>query len=115
KPADLATLKSLLGETTIASERFIDCRGFAPKSMLLDLHLDHFDYSYSRFTAKSGFARGRFEHCLFRNVRYGSVLSATFVDCDFSGANFRKVQSTAGCRFESCTFNNSDLSGADLL
>lgn len=65
-------------------------------------------------SAQPHFDRG-FERCSFRDASVrGLALGRHLVDCDFTGADARKLRSLPNTRFERCVFDSVDLSGAEF-
>lgn len=57
----------------------------------------------------------RFERCSFRDASIrGLALGRQVVDCDFTGADARKLRSLPNTRFDRCVFDGVDLSGAEF-
>ena len=57
----------------------------------------------------------RFERCSFRGATLSRVaLGPKVVDCDFTGVKAHKLRSVPNTVFDRCTFDDSDLAGAQF-
>ena len=114
-PPDYDGLRELFGVVSNGKEEFIDCRGFSPKKMLMNVQLKGIDFSFGQFlVAGGGFGESTLDHCLFREIRLDLYLSSRFQGCDFSKANLRGAQCGPDCRFQTCIFAETDCSGVEF-
>ncbi|MGG7102401.1 pentapeptide repeat-containing protein [Rhodococcus sp. 24CO] len=71
-------------------------------------------FDFAALTGQPRLSR-RFERCSFRGATLSRVaLGPNVVDCDFTGAKAQGLRSVPNTVFERCTFDDSDLTGAQF-
>ena len=117
-------------------ERLVDLRGLTVGRYGFDIRyvtLERIDLSFVRgaltafeaelfdcrfdFAALTGQPRlnRSFERCSFRGATLSRLaLGPKVVDCDFTGAKAHKLRSVPNTVFDRCTFDDSDLTGAQF-